>query len=458
MNLAVQSIKSFQRLKGSSVSKYWFASTLPRTVAILGVFMITPLALREFGTIGFGYWTLATFVTSLVVSPDLGLGNSVVNEFTSLRGKGTNLVSHGRRIRGLVVLLGLVAFCWLIIAMTVSGLYSHLIVDQRFSQPTFIALAIGLFCFLSAVPISIVQKIQLALGVANKAAIWEGAGKIAAVILSLGVVLFVPNIYLLIVAYMLPVSLAAWLNGYFFMRRSNIALFGGTVSVREAITANRKTMSSGRWFVVIQISYLFLTSSDLYVVNAVLGPAAVSEVSVTKRPFDLIPVFVSMYAIALWPVFRRIIIGRDHRRLIRFFSFAAGFTGVAAVIGGVFVIVSAPWLFGVISAGMINPQRIVLFSVATLSAMTGIVMIFTNFLNAAATIKAQAITYLIGSLLSVGMKVLGLIFNGVEGFFIFSATSYFIFIFIPLLSVSLFTINKYGKSRAKSGHIPTEQN
>lgn len=448
MNRTRRVSKAFRRVKGSSVTKYGFASALPRTVSIIGVFLLTPLALGQFGTVGFGYWTLATFVTGLVVSPDLGLGNGVVNEFTSLRARGISLATQAERIRGLVVLLGLVAATWLIIGIIISGVYAYWVVDHSFTQPTFLALIIGLFCFLSAVPISIVQKIQLAFEVANKAALWEGAGKVAAVILSVGVVLLVPNVYLLIVAYMLPVSLAAWINGYTFMRRNGISISRGKVSMRGAFTANREAMSLGRWFVVIQISYLFLSSADLYIVNAVMGPAAVSEVSVTKRPFDVFPVFVSMYAVALWPVFRRMIVGYEHRRLFRFFTLTSSFTVILAALGGLMVIITAPWFYGVLSAGTIKPQPIVLFAVAALVTMTGVVMIFTSFLNAAATIRVQAFIFVIGSLLSLGTKVAGLVLYGIEGFFLLSAASYFLFILLPLLILSAYTIRSYTKRSA----------
>lgn len=442
MGLVDKAIKLTGRLKRSSVTKYWSAAFFPRVVAIVSIFVITPLALKEFGVIGFGYWTLATFATGLVISPDLGIGNSVVNEFSGLRNSGEKLSEQSRRIRSLVSLLGFIACTWLIIGILFALIYSRFVVEGEYAEPTFVALTIGLFCFLTAVPIAIIQKIQLSFEVANKAVLWEGVGKFLSLVLSLSVIYWIPNIYLLIVAYMFPVTITAWINGLRFMRTNQIHLFGGRATMREIFAGNKRTVSIGKWFVVIQVSYLFLTALDLYIVNAFRGPGAVTEVSVIKRPFEVIPVFVSMYAVALWPIFRRLVQSGDEKKLSKYFLIISFFTIGITLIGGIFIMLISPWLYRVISSATVQPDLFVLISVTVLVVMNGVIMVFSSLLNAVSMVKTQAIICIFGSLLSFACKIIGLTNFGIQGFFIFSAASYLLFLFIPLIALIKYSVNR----------------
>ena len=259
MGLVNAGVSSLRRLSTHSVVRYGAASMFPRTVAAFGMLIITPVGLSQLGVTHFAYWLLATYVSGLVVSPDLGIGNSVVNEFGSDHAKGIGLQTHETRIRGLIKLLGVIALTWFLAGVVIAYLYSVSAGQRGDGSTIFVSLVLGLFCFLSAVPASVVQRIQLSQEKASQAVMWEGVGKTVGLGLSLAILFWEPNLYLLIVAYMLPVSVFSWLNALLFLKSQGMAGIGKMPGVAQAVRDNRHTFSVGKWFLVMQVCYLLLS-------------------------------------------------------------------------------------------------------------------------------------------------------------------------------------------------------
>ncbi|TFD73258.1 lipopolysaccharide biosynthesis protein [Cryobacterium fucosi] len=404
--------------------------------------VITPIGLGQLGVTHFAYWLLATYVTGLVVSPDLGIGNSVVNEFGSDHARGISLKTHETRIRGLTKLLSIVALTWLLAGTVVAYVYSISSGQQRDKFTIFVSLVLGLFCFLSAVPASVVQRIQLSQEKASQAVIWEGVGKTAGLGLSLAVLLWAPNLYLLIVAYMLPVSIFSWLNAFLFLKSQGMARVGKMPSVAQAVRENRHTFSVGKWFLLMQVSYLLISALDPYLVNIFGSPNDLVYFNVAKRPFDLLPMIVSTYALALWPVFRRLRTQADIVRLHRLFLSVTLVSVGLAALGSVLIIMLRGPLYSYLSGGRVTPNLPDLIYFLVLMISTASVLISTNYLNAVDHIRSQAWVFVAGAILLILAKVLSLVMGDVHSFVMASAVSYFLFIALPLLMLCSPTTHK----------------
>lgn len=420
-------------VRRSSVVRYGIASLFPRAVATGGILVITPLGIAALGGEAFGLWLLATYITAIVVSPDLGLGNSVVNDFASIRAAGESLSTQARRIRGLTRMLFVVAGLWLIVGTAGISLYVLSLAGQENRDALFWSLVLGLICFLLAVPTAILQRIQLAYERAARAVLWEGVGKVVAVGASITVLLIAPNVHLLVVAYMLPVSVCAWINALNFCRESGIRVWRGGPSISRAFRENRAFLGVGRWFLLIQVSYLMLSSADPYILNAFYGEHGVVYVNVLRRPYEVLTLLVSMYAIALWPVFRRFVLAGEVVKLKRLFVWALCASIALVFVGGAAIMVAASSVYGYLGAGTVEAKTRDLWSLLLLMAATAAVMIVSNFLNALSRVRGQALFFVCGSVGVLSMKFVAAINSDVHGFVAAGAISYFILLGVPLL-------------------------
>ena len=442
VGFASKGVTVWRRIATHSVIRYGAASVFPRTVSAIGMLIITPVGLSRLGVTTFAYWLLATYVSGLVVSPDLGIGNSIVNEFGSDYAKGTTLQTHEDRIRGLIKLLSIVALTWLLAGIVIAYVYSMSSSQRRDASTVFVALVLGLFCFLSAVPASVVQRIQLSQEKASQAVLWEGVGKTVGLGLSLAVLVWAPNLYLLIVSYMLPVSIFSWLNAFLFLKSHGMARVGKMPSVARAVRENRHTFRVGKWFLVMQVCYLLISALDPYLINTFGSPNDLVYFNVARRPFDLLPMIVSTYALALWPVFRRLRTHANTARLHRLFLSVTLVSVGLAALGSVLIILVRGPLYSYLSAGRVTPDLPDLLYFLLLMVSTASVLIATNYLNAVDQIRSQTWVFVAGAILMIIAKVVSLAIGNVHTFVMASAVSYFLFVALPLLLLSSPTKHK----------------
>ncbi|MCC7128583.1 MAG: hypothetical protein IT192_07195 [Microbacteriaceae bacterium] len=403
--------------------------------------IVTPLGLNRLGVTEFAYWLLATYVTGLVVSPDLGLGNGIVNEFGRAHRRGGLLSEQAARIRGLMRILFLIALAWFCIGALIAIVYASF-AEAELNNVLFFSLVLGLFCYLSAIPASLVQRIQLSQEKANRSVLWEGIGKSVGLVTSLLILLLFPNLYLLIVAYMLPVSVSSWLNAYLFLKSHDISLVGRTPALISAFRANHATFQVGKWFVLMQISYLLVSALDLYVLNWLGSEKDVVYYNVTKRPFDLLVVLISMYAIALWPVFSRLNEVVTHRRNTKIYVSVLIASAAIVGLGGVAIILFGKPLYDYLGNGSVVPLAQDLIAFFVLAVSTSLVMICTNQLNAKDRIREQALIFLAGAVMIVVLKILAIALGDVHVFVSSSSYGYLIFIALPLLTASFALTDK----------------
>ena len=442
MGFASKTITAWRRIATHSVIRYGAASVFPRAVAAFGMLLITPVGLSQLGVTSFAYWLLATYVSGLVVSPDLGIGNSIVNEFGSDYARGISLQTHESRIRGLIKLLSIVALTWLLAGILIAFVYSISSGQRRDSSTVFVSLVLGLFCFLSAVPASVVQRIQLSQEKASQAVIWEGVGKTVGLGLSFAVLVWAPNLYLLIVSYMLPVSIFSWLNAFLFLKSHDMARVGKTPSVAQAVRENRHTFSVGKWFIVMQVCYLLISALDPYLINSFGSPNDLVYFNVAKRPFDLLPMIVSTYALALWPVFLRLRTHANIERLDRLFLSVTVVSVGLVALGSVLIILARGPVYRYLSGGSVTPDFLDLLYFFLLMVGTASVLISTNYLNAVDQIRSQTWVFVSGAILMIIAKVVSLVIGNVHTFVMASAVSYFLFIALPLLLLCIQTKHK----------------
>lgn len=445
---------TLHRLRSHSVFRYGLASLLPRSTAIVTALVMTPLALDRLGAVQYGYWVLATQIPNLIVSPDLGLGQGIINEVSEVQRREGTIASYHRRLLGLTKLLFAIAACWMVLGTGAITVY--ILAQAQADGPAWsllTALVLGLACFTSGVPASVWARTQLAQETGHVSVLWEGAGKIITLASCILVLLFTHSLLLLVIAYLLPSSMTLWLNAFFYVRvqfpKTSYVTWPG---LGEAFTSNRHVFHIGKYFLIMNICYVLGVALDPYLVNTLLSTRDVTYLNVTRRPYEMLPLVVALYSTALWPVFARL-----HREQaldkLRRLAFGIALIGILFVIGAsTLIIIFRASIYNFLGRGIVHPSLSDLLWVTLhISAMTG-VLVLTSYLSAASVIREQAVVMVIGAMLALATKVFVLHHWGIHAFIASAALSYTIPVALPLSLLAMWHLLP-GSSRRQGSDL-----
>ncbi|MDV6375391.1 hypothetical protein [Deinococcus arenicola] len=207
----------------------------------------------------YGIWALSTLIPTLISSPDLGITFGIVNNISRTYIEKGSIISEKMRLEGLNRLLILIAIGWFIVGGVILASYTFLGDNGDNSDQLFVALLLALSIFVFGIPTTLWSRVQLAMERGHESLHWEGIGKIVSFIGSLLVLLFFPNLFLLIVMTTLPTVIAAYINANIFRRNTlytNNLILEKIKSVAETIKDNYSTLNTGAYFLLAQIAYL----------------------------------------------------------------------------------------------------------------------------------------------------------------------------------------------------------
>ena len=182
-----------RQLLGHSVIRYGVASAFPRAVAAFTALVMAPLGVEQLGTSGYGVWVLATQVPSLVVSPDLGLGQGVTTELVLTFSRTGSSDSAQSRLYAIRRILQFVAAGWLVIGVLAAFVYTRSDSSSPNSGIVFLCLSVAVVCFVAGVPSTIWRRAQLAQERGATGMVWEGLGKSCSLAACVGLLYFWPN-------------------------------------------------------------------------------------------------------------------------------------------------------------------------------------------------------------------------------------------------------------------------
>jgi O-antigen/teichoic acid export membrane protein len=427
-------------------------------LAIVTTLLLMPLGINRLGADQYGIWVLATQIPTLVVSPDLGLGQGLINEMGAHHRRWGTIATQQARLFGLVKLLSWIAFGWLALGTIAAAMYASN------SQPTgatqvelFTALCLGLACFTSGIPATIWSRTQLAQERGHVAIVWEGAGKLASLAACIAILLLAPSVLGLVIAYVLPSTLALWGNAVTYVR-SEFATSRpwSTPSLRVAYKQNKGTFQLGKYFVLMQFSYLFSTALDPYLINNYLGTEQVTTWTVLRRPFDLLPLAVSLYSTALWPVFARMQARTEYTRLRRIVVVLVGGSFALTLVLGCLLTAFRVPLFDFLGQGVVTPNLEDLLWLTLLTALSTAVLVMNNYLNAVEAIRAQAVIIVGGTAFVLGAKLAALSLGDLQDYFAASALSYLLFFAGPLVALTARKLSTQGREKSPEGSDPIQ--
>lgn len=425
----------FQALRNSSILKYGLTNLLPRSVGILITLIVTPLAISRLGLLEYGVWALATLVPTLVPSPDLGMTNGVVNEVARIQQRDGHVRSERVRLLGLRKLLTLIALAWL--ALGAAGLAFYAFAggaDDVAPVKVYAALLLALAIYVVGIPPTLWNKVQLAQERGHEYLAWEGAGKVASLVASVLVLLLAPNLYLLIIATMLPSVVTSLLNGWRYQRSAlgpPIAGGGQQRSLRQIVQENRAVFQAGKFFVIFNLAFLLGSALDPFIIKHLLGTRDVAYLTLARRPFDALPLVVTLFSTALWPVFYRLNaanqVGQIRRLLLQI---GGGSAGLLALLSAAILVFAGP-LYRYLGSGAVAIRVSDLGWIALSTVSATVIIVCNNYLNAMHLVRKQAFVQVTAAVIGIVCKVISLKVGGLSAYLATAAVVFFVFALVP---------------------------
>ncbi|WP_152550635.1 lipopolysaccharide biosynthesis protein [Deinococcus sp. RL] len=438
-----------KRVGSSSVLRYGLASVFTRGIAIVSTLALTPLIINKLGVTEYGIWFMATLVPTLIAFPDFGISNGIINKVSDLKRRTGSIARLIPNLLELEVLLRTVSLLWLVLGSAALFMYvqSYNEVAQRGVLLETLLLSLAIFCL--GIPPALWARVQLGLERGHESITWEGVGKAGALGCALLVLLHHPEIRLLTIATLLPPVLASYANAFLF-RRSNLQEAKSrdrSRGIRTILTANMETLRTGGYFTLIQVAFVLGFALDPFLIGQFSTVDTVSYVSVIRRPFDALPLVITLFSTALWPVFNRLQAEHQFLRIRRLI--------IVLILSSTTLILTASSVLVVFKDGVYNflgqnsfeiaQQDLMWVAVKTWSIT--MVIILNNYMSAVGLVKQQALIQFASAAVSLIVVIYFLRTDGISSYLVATAIIYLLLTLVPMSIVSLNNINMKIRSK-----------
>ena len=406
-------------------------SLVAKGCAAANLFISIPFVLHALGPAQFGAWaTLVSFV-AFAGFLDFGFGNGVMNLIASAKGRGANdeiaiILREGSRAL-LRIALCLAAAALLAVVLVpwsrLLGLPASLSDSGRMA-----ALAV-LLSIVFAIPLNMTTRVQLGLGLGNRAFCWQAIGQL----LTLGVVIACARMGAslpMLTAAAVATPLLATLANTVELRHGRSTINLRAAPARDLAIA-RKLRREGMLFFVLQLAAALAFSADLPLISALRGPTDAGTYAIVQRLFSIVPLALSLLWVPLWPAYRQALASEDHlwvgQTLRRSISMAISLACVAAatlVIG--FDRIIASWV-----------HRPLVVSFVLLSGFAAWVIMdaagtaIATFLNAASVVRYQVVVASFFGITCVVAKAWALLHFGIAFLPWVTVVTYFMIFMVP---------------------------
>ena len=280
------------------------ASVAARGVAVLTALVSVPLTLHYLGTERYGLWMTISSTVAMLGFADLGMGNGLLNAISEANGRDDREAAREYVSSAFFMLLAVS----ILLGIGFGLIYSWVPWQRVFNVSESLAVAeaapavlILVGCFLLNVPLGIVQRVQMGYQEGFVNSLWQGLGNLMGLGGVLTAIHFRAGLPWLVFAMAGAPMLASALNGlvlFGFRRPWLRPKWNNTTS-----HAARRILHLGMLFFVLQIAVTFAFASDNIVAAHVLGPEAVTQYSVPKRLFSIVPMILGMALGPLWPAY-----------------------------------------------------------------------------------------------------------------------------------------------------------
>ncbi|MDO9095623.1 MAG: oligosaccharide flippase family protein [Rubrivivax sp.] len=372
------------------------AAALSKALSVLATLVSIPLALAYLGDERFGIWaTLSALVLALQFA-DLGLGNGVVNAVSTAFGaRDTAAVkryvsSAAFTLLAVCAALALLTLVLLTVVPQTAWVQLFKLKGVQAQAEVLPALAVFAACVALAVPLGLVQRVQIALQRGFIASVWQCGANLISLLAIWQATVWQLGLPWLVLALLGAPLLTALGNALVFFWRTEPGLQPAWQHVDRAATALLLRIGASYFFIQVAVAVVF--ASDSLFIAHLLGASEVARYAVPEKLFGIISLAVATAVGPLWPAYGEAIARGDldwvrqtlKRSLLMAALFSAGAAGLLLLLG--------PWLIGLWVGTALQVPVSLLLALGVWKTFEGVGFALAMFLNGGGLLRYQLIT------------------------------------------------------------------
>jgi O-antigen/teichoic acid export membrane protein len=373
------------------------------------------LTLPYLGEERFGIWMTVMGITGLLTFADLGIGNALVARVAAARADAAGVPLHVAITGGLACLFVVGAAVSLATATASAVIpwgwfFGHQIssgLEAEFRQSAVVLGGLfGAFLFTSGLR-KVYEGLQQGY-TAHAAMAISSCSSLALLAFAASQHRGIPVLIAVTfgVTAMLPIALLLPLisRGYFR---------GG--SIRSARQHEwRHLLGAGSQYSVVQVGSLLLTGSEPILVSGIQGPAALGELAVVQRMFQLAITPIRVLVAPYWGAYADAHARRDHGYIRRTLIQQVALAGISTLVIAAAVTWCSDWIMAVWTKGAMAAGSRLIVACCVLCMLDGAMLPFGIYLNGVGCVRPQAMATAFALFTYFPAKILGLAYGGVE--------------------------------------------
>jgi len=393
-----------------------FASAMAKAISVATGLISVPLTLHYLGSERYGMWITMSSLITMLSFADLGIGNGVLSAVASANGRDDRLAIRSYVSSGIFILTIVAALILTLFALAYRFVPWYELfnvqsdIARRESGP---ALAVLVTCFALAIPVGIVQRVQMGLQRGFMASLWQCVSSclgLLGVLIAIKAELGLP---LLSLAFVGAPLIASLINSIVFFGFLQPDIAPGFRFVSSG--AAKHVARTGTLFLVLQIVVAIAYTSNSIIIAQMLGAAAVASYAVPERMFSIITMLLGMILTPLWPAYGEAIARKDFAWVRRTFKLSMLISiGMAAAMSTVLV-VCGPWLLRVWVGHAIAASSLLLIAFGIWKVLEAGGNALAMFLNGANVIRSQVVISILFAVVAISLKLLLVSILGIPG-------------------------------------------
>lgn len=392
---------------------------------ILLGFALVPLTLSFLGNTNYGLWvtifSLATWINLL----DVGIGNGLRNELTK-KFESNDLIQKQKLISTGYILIGIISFLILLFLILLNyftdiGLILSIGGNNDINTFVFMSLIFMTVTLFLKIIHSVFYAIQKSYLINYLNLISSALTLLFLIIPRDSFINMNPLIYISLIYLGFPIIIYFLVNIVYLKKLNLIPSFNFFDKGKVKII-----MSLGSSFLIIQFAVIIVNSSDIFIINTILGPESASNFAILNKYSSLIIIATTTFFTPLWNLYTSAISKKEFNWVRNIIHKQRIFTIIVAI-ACVLLYLIARDVFDLWINNEFEYQNTTLIIILLIAVIQYWNNIHAFFLNGIGAVKLQTKTAIASILINIPLSIfLGLKF-GVDGVLISTIISISVF-------------------------------
>lgn len=405
---------------GVSVLVSGAASIIARVAQAAATFLVISWALPYLGPERFGAWMTLAATFGLLGISDLGITNGIINLVALYRATSritrAKMTINAATVAMTVLSLGLgITLCicapmikWEVLFATVARECS----GSNAETMAPIARLLGV-AFAFSLMTTLCTKIRLGCNEAYRNAPWDIAAALATVALTFAAILVDAGFIWVVAASVVPPLVAHAIGGFSLFAREHPELAPCPPHFNRGALA--RAFKLGGLYFALQVGGLLSHQIDSLVLAKLMGASAVSEYTVAMRLFMLVPNWVGLLLIPLWPAYASAKARGDWRWVRTAWLASTAFCLACNVIAAACLWIWHGPILRLWIGDSIRPDHMLVVGFTIWAMLNGLHGPAAMLLNGLSIIRFQIVCGLLSAVVNVAISILLTLKVGVSG-------------------------------------------